>query len=281
MSTKPTEFDQAKQLYNDVNDYLESLTGIIQNQVQQFSEDFEDSEDSDYEELSPKVYQFLNDYKDYISSLPPVHKQLVSNHNDSSSTTTCSKLRQRFWRYSQLQLLPPDLLGDLQKLCEAKLDRDVQVSPLFSTSLPIPDNDINGNNKKLLTNEASPSVTLLKAQLDKHTTRELEKNRIVIRMPNHSFDDPIEEKKVVFVVKKSTAVILATPAVVESPKEQEPIKGEEKIDEKSEVVYEKVLSEKNTKKKMIDFDFLSKFLTANKFGFSKSQLSQLSNVIWT
>lgn len=264
MSSKPTsaELDQAKQIYNDVNDYLEYLANIIQTRVQ---EDSEDSEDSDYEEYSPKVSQFLNDYKDYISSLPQVHNQLV-NH-DSSSSSTRSKLRNRFWRYQTLQLPPPDLLGDLKKLCEAELARDVQVSPLFSTSLPTPD-DSNVNNEKLLTNEASPSVTLLKAQLDKYT-KEQEKNRIIIRMPNYSFDEPIEEKKVVFVVKKSTALIAAPPTVVESPKEPEPIKGEieEKnstIDnEKSEIVEvsEKVLSEKKPKKIAIDFEFLNNFVS--------------------
>ncbi|CAB4408720.1 unnamed protein product [Rhizophagus irregularis] len=283
MSNKPTpaELDQAKQIYNDVNDYLECLANIIQTQVQ---EDSEDSEDSEYEEYSPKVSQFLNDYKDYISSLPQVHKQLV-NHDDSSSTSfTSSKLRNRFWNYQTLQLLPPNLLGNLKKLCEAELVRDVQVSPSFSTSLPTLDNS-NGNNEKLLTNEASPSVTLLKAQLDKYT-KEQEKNRIVIRMPNYSFDEPIEEKKVVFVVKKSTALIAAPPTVVvESPKEPEPIKGEieEKnsiIDEKSEVVEvsEKVLSEKKPRKIAIDFEFLNNFVSLTKFGFSGSQLSTL---IWT
>jgi len=271
MSTKPTpqELDQAKQIYNDANDFLEHLVGIIQTQVQEFSQDSEDSEDSDYEELSPSVSKFLSDYKEYISSLPHVHQQLVNNQN-SSSTTSSKSLRKRFWRYSHLQLLPPDLLGNLQKLCEAKLDRDVQASPSFSTSLPTLDN-INGNNEKLLTNDASPSVTLLKAQLEKHTTKEQEKNRIVIRMPNYTFDEPIEEKKVVFVVKKSTAVIVAPPTVVEPPKEQEP------INEKSEVVEvsEKVLSEKKIKKNAIDFEFLSKFLSTTKFGFSRSQLSTL------
>ncbi|GBB89133.1 hypothetical protein RclHR1_15810004 [Rhizophagus clarus] len=280
MSTKPTpvELDQAKRLYNDVNNYLDCLADIIQTRAQEFYEDSENSEDSDYEELSPSVSQFLNDYKEYISSLPQIHDQLV-NHDSSPSTTTSSKLHKQLRRYSQF--LPPDLLK-LQKLCEAKLDRDVQVSPSFSTSLPTLDNTF-GNNKKLLTNEASPSITLLKAQLNKYTN-EQEKNRIVIRVPNYSFDEPIEEKKVVFVVKKSTAVIVAPPTVVESPKEQEPIKGEIKeknstIDEKSEIVEisEKVLLEKTTKKNAIDFEFLSKFLSTTKFGFSRSQLSTL---IW-
>jgi len=267
-SSKPTpaELDQAKLLYNDVNDYLEYLADIITTQVQELSEDSEDSEDD--EELSPAVSQFLNDYKDYISSLPQVHTQLVS----PKSSSTSSRLRKRY-----SQFLPPDLLGDLQKLCEAKLDRSVQVTPSFSTSLPILDN-ANGNNEKLLTNETSPSVTLLKAQLEKYT-KEQEKNRIVIRMPNYSFDEPVEEKRIVFVIKKSTALIVAPPTIVEPPKEQESIKEEieEKNsmteDEKSEVV--EVLSEKNVKKSTIDFNFLSNFLSITKVGFSRSQLSTL------
>jgi hypothetical protein len=268
MYSKPTsaELDQAKQLYNDVNDYLKYLVDVIQ-------EECDDTDDSDYEELDPSVSQFLNDYKEYVSSLPQVHKQLVNHDHDSSPSITSSKFRTRLWRYSQtyqtLQLPPPNLLGELKKFCEAKVDRNVQPSPSFSASLPTLDIT---NNEKLLTNEASPSVTLLKAQLNKYET-EKEKNRIVIRIPNYSYDDePIEEKKVVFVIKKSTALIAAPPTVVESPREQEPIKGEieEKIhDEKSEVVEisEKVLSEKNTNKNAIDFDFLSKFVSINFFFF--------------
>ncbi|RIA97891.1 hypothetical protein C1645_871001 [Glomus cerebriforme] len=277
----PAELDQAKRLYNDVNDYLEYLTDIIQSKVQEFDEDFSDDDD----ELSPSVSQFLNDYKDYISSLPKVHNQLInsdssSTSNNNNNSTKCSILRKRFWRYSQsnqmLQLLPPNLFDDLQKLCEAKLDRSVQGLPSFSTSLPTIDN----NNEKLLTNDSSPSVALLKSQLEKYT-KEKEKNCIVIRSPKYSsFDDPIEEKKIVFVVKKSTAVIVAPPTI-ESPK-QDPIKEETEEknstieNEKSEVV-EEVLSEKKVKKSKTEFDFLSNFLSITKVGFSKSQLSTL---IW-
>jgi len=271
-SNKPTtaELDDAKRYYNDVNDYLEYLADIIQSQAQEYSEDSEDSD----EELSPAVSQFLDDYKDYISSLPQVHTQLVG----SKSSSTSSKTRHRLRRYSisqTHQLLPPDLLSDIQQLCEAKIDRSVQVSPSFSTSLPA-----NANNEKLLTNETSPSVTLLKAQLEKYSKEQEEKNRIVIRMPKYTFDEPIEEeRKIVFVVKKSTALIAAPPSVADPPKEQEPIK--EEIEEKNsttedETVNEKVSSKK--KKNMTDFAFLSNFLSITKVGFSRSQLSTL---VWT
>jgi hypothetical protein len=261
--TTPEEIDQAKQIYKDVNDFLEYFTNIIQTQVQEFEE--EDPDD----ELSPTVSQFLNDYKEYVSSLPQIHTQLV---NSDSSSSSSSSTRERFWRYSQS--LPPNLLSNLQKL-EAKLDRSVRVSPLFSTSLPTLDNTNGKNEKLLLTNETSPCVTLLKAQLEKYA-KEQEKNRIVIRVPKYSYDEPVEEeRKVVFVVKKSTAVIVAPPTVVEPPKEQEPIKEGTEENSTIEEISEKVLSEKDVKKSIIDFDFLSKFLSITKVGFSKSQLSSL------
>src|SRR6266542_5414125 len=181
---KPTaaELNQAKQLYNDLNDYLEYLAEIIESEVQ-------DAED---DELSPTALQFLKDYKEYVSSPSQVHTQLLASDNSlSSSSRTHTK---RFWKYSQtnqmLQSIPPKLLADYPKLCETKLDHSVQVSPLFSTlSTSISSTD-STDNEKLLTNDASPTVTLLKAQLEKFA-REQEKNCIVIRPPQYYA--PVEE----------------------------------------------------------------------------------------
>jgi len=274
----PAELDQAKRLYNDINDYLEFLSETIQSEIQELSET-EDSDDDDEEEFSPIVSQFLKEYKEYVASQPQIHAQLVSSDSNSSFTSNkSSRLPKRFWVYSKtyqtLQLLSPDLLSH-KKLCDTELNCSVPVSPIFSSSFPVPDPS---GNEKLLTN-GTPSVALLKAQLEKNARneeQEQEKNYLIIRRPTYT---PVREQKFVFVVEKSTDVIVA-PQTIEPPKQQEPIKEETKEknstiqDEKSELV-EEVLSEKKVKKNTIDFDFLSNFLAITKVGFSRSQLRTL------
>ncbi|CAI2162484.1 10854_t:CDS:2 [Funneliformis geosporum] len=269
--SKPTSGDdinKAKQLYHDINDYLDCLAEIIQSEVQEL-----DDEDSDDEELSPIALQFLKDYKEYVSSPSQVHTQLLdsgSSSTSSSGSSSSSRLqKKRFWMYSQtnqmLQSLPPKLLNFNPKLCEAKIDYSAQASPSFSAS---PSDTTNINNEKLLINNTSTTVASLKA----HLAKEQEKNCIVIRQPQYA---SVEEKNFVFVVKKSTAAIVAPPKLVESPIKEKI----EVISEKSEEI-ENISSEK-VKKNPISLDLISNFIAITKVGFSKSQLSQLSSLMWT
>ncbi|CAG8493895.1 3342_t:CDS:2 [Funneliformis mosseae] len=266
--SKPTSGDdvnQAKQIYNDINDYLDCLAEMIQSEVQEF-----DEEDSDDEELSPIALQFLKDYKEYISSPSQVHTQLVDS--GSSSSGSSSRLqKKRFWMYTQtnqmLRSLAPKLLSVNPKLCEAKIDYSAQASPSFSTS---PSDTTSSNNEKLLMNNTSTAVASLKA----HLAKEQEKNCIFIRKPQYA---PIEEKNFVFVVKESTAAIVTPPKLVESPT-KEKIEEKGSMSEKSEFIEN--LSEK-VKKIPISIDLISNFIAITKVGFSKSQLSQLSSLMWT
>ena len=82
-------------------------------------------------------------------------------------------------------------------------------SPYSFSTFTLPTN--NSDNEKLLTNDASPTVTLLKAQLEEFA-KEQRKNLVVVRLPKYA---PTEEKDFVFVVKKSIATIVAPPEPVE------------------------------------------------------------------
>lgn len=266
INSKPTseEIDQENHLCNDAVDYLEYLSEIIQSEV--------DSEDSDDEELSPIVSQFLQDYKEYVSSS---NTQLFDSDSSGSSIKykKRSRLPRRFLKYSEsfqsLQSLSPELLCD-QKLCETQLDCNAQVSPLFSTFFSSDDDD-RRENEKLLTN-GTPSVTLLKSQLEKDA-RIREYNYMIVRSPIYV---PEEEKKFVFVVKKSTDVIVAAapPPVVELPK-QEPVK-EETVENNNTTIENEKSGAYKEKARMSTINYLvSSFLASAKLGFSGSQINSL------
>jgi len=51
------ELEDAKQLYNDIHEYLDFLSGMLS-----------DVADEDPEDLPPNALQFLNDYKSYVES---------------------------------------------------------------------------------------------------------------------------------------------------------------------------------------------------------------------
>ncbi|CAG8588808.1 7270_t:CDS:2, partial [Dentiscutata heterogama] len=165
------EINNAKRIYNDINDYLGFLADVLQTEA-----------DESDEPISPTVEKFLKEYREYVSSNVPFSPSPTS-YSTSDFTTKNSKrssfYKPNLWKYSLMcennnSKMPPKPVKKLSLPTTASLseiDFDKQVFAMFSPiSKPLPNEENDQNNENNALNNTnfiydSPSVQLLK-QLD-------------------------------------------------------------------------------------------------------------------
>ncbi|CAG8510846.1 10604_t:CDS:2 [Dentiscutata erythropus] len=165
ISNNVDEIDNAKRIYNDINDYLDFLADVLQTEA-----------DESDEPISPTVEKFLKEYREYVSSNVPSPTSYSTSDITTKNSKRSSVYKPNLWKYSLMcennnSKVPPKPVKKLSLPTTASLseiDFDKQGFAMFSPiSKPLPNEENNESNALNNNNFIydSPSVQLLK-QLD-------------------------------------------------------------------------------------------------------------------
>ncbi|KAF0476182.1 hypothetical protein F8M41_024443 [Gigaspora margarita] len=172
ISNNVDEINNAKRIYNDINDYLDFLADVLQTEA-----------DESDEPVSPTVEKFLKEYREYVSSNIPLSsspKSYSAPNLEKKKSKRSSVYKPNLWKYSLMcennnsSKAPPRpvkriALPATASLSEIDFDKQgfAMFSPIFKTQ-PNEANDQNNENNTPNNNNLtydSPSIQLLK-QLD-------------------------------------------------------------------------------------------------------------------
>ncbi|CAG8773832.1 hypothetical protein C2G38_2046633 [Gigaspora rosea] len=172
ISNNVDEINNAKRIYNDINDYLDFLADVLQTEA-----------DESDEPVSPTVEKFLKEYREYVNNNIPLSsspKSYSSPNLEKKKSKRSSVYKPNLWKYSLMcennnsSKAPPKPVKRIALPATASLseiDFDKQGFAMFSSIFKTRPNEANDQNNENNTSNNnnltfdSPSIQLLK-QLD-------------------------------------------------------------------------------------------------------------------